>query len=85
MPNIYPGFTGGLADYTYNLDKAKELMAKAGVSGVKTTLAYNAGDPIQEPIAIIYQSALRQIGVELELKKVPAGSFYNSSPSASSR
>jgi hypothetical protein len=54
MPNIYPGFVGGLADYTYNLDKAKELMAKAGVSGIKTTLAYNAGDPIQEPIAITY-------------------------------
>ena len=32
---------------------------------------------MQEPIAIIYQSALRKIGVELELKKVPAGSFYN--------
>ncbi len=77
MPNIYPGFAGGLADYTYNLDKAKELLAKAGVTGFKTTLAYNAGDPIQEPIAIIYQSALRKIGVELELKKVPAGSFYN--------
>ena len=32
---------------------------------------------MQEPIAIIYQSALRKIGVELELKKVPAGSLYN--------
>ncbi len=40
-------------------------------------MSYNAGDPVQEPIAIIYQSALREIGVELELKKVPAGSFYN--------
>ena len=32
---------------------------------------------MQEPIAIIYQSALKKIGIELELKKVPAGSFYN--------
>lgn len=78
MPNIYPGFAGKLVDYSYNLDKAKELLARAGHgNGFKTSLAYNAGDPVQEPIAIIYQTALRQIGVELELKKVPAGSFYN--------
>jgi peptide/nickel transport system substrate-binding protein len=78
MPNIYPGFVGKLADYSYNLDKARELLKQAGhSSGFKTSLAYNAGDPVQEPIAIIYQTALRQIGVECELKKVPAGSFYN--------
>lgn len=78
MPNIYPGFTGEHYDYDYNLDKAKELLTNAGFGdGFKTTLAYNAGDPVQEPIAIIYQSALRNIGVELELRKVPAGSFYN--------
>lgn len=78
MPNIYPGFAGDFYSYEYNLEKAKELLAKAGHgSGFKTLLAYNAGDPVQEPIAIIYQSALKSIGVELELKKVPAGSFYN--------
>jgi peptide/nickel transport system substrate-binding protein len=78
MPNIYPGYAGDFFTYDYNLDKAKELLAKGGQgSGFKTTLAYNAGDPVQEPIAIIYQTALRNIGVELELKKVPAGSFYN--------
>ena len=78
MPNIYPGFSGEFYSYEHNLDKAKELLDKAGMgSGFKSTLAYNAGDPVQEPIAIIYQSALKKIGVELELKKVPAGSFYN--------
>lgn len=78
MPNIYPGFSDEFFGYEYDLDKAKELLEKAGHGGgFKTSLAYNAGDPVQEPIAIIYQSALRNIGVELELKKVPAGSFYN--------
>ena len=51
---------------------------KAGHGGgFKSTLSYNAGDPVQEPIAIIYQSALKNIGIEVELQKVPAGSFYN--------
>lgn len=78
MPNIYPGFTGDHYDYEHDLDRAQELLAEAGLGdGFRTTLSYNAGDPVQEPIAIIYQSALRQIGVELELRKVPAGSFYN--------
>lgn len=78
MPNIYPGFAGDYYTYKYDLDKAKELLAKAGVgSGFKTSLSYNAGDPVQEPIAIIYQSALKNIGIEVELNKVPAGSFYN--------
>lgn len=78
MPNIYPGFSGDFYNYEYDLDKAKALLEKAGHGGgFKSTLSYNAGDPVQEPIAIIYQSALRKIGVELELKKVPAGSFYN--------
>jgi peptide/nickel transport system substrate-binding protein len=78
MPNIYPGFVGDLVSYKQDLAKAKELLQKGGQgNGFKTTLAYNAGDPVQEPIAILYQSALREIGVELELKKIPAGAFYN--------
>ncbi|MCB1994024.1 MAG: ABC transporter substrate-binding protein [Geminicoccaceae bacterium] len=78
MPNIYPGFAGEFFEYEYDPAKAKELLAGAGFAdGFTTSLSYNAGDPVQEPIAIIYQSALREIGVELELKKVPAGSFYN--------
>lgn len=77
MPNIYPGYKE-IAPYSYDLDKAKELLAAAGVGdGFETTLSYNAGDPVQEPIAILYQSSLREIGVNLQLKKVPAGSFYN--------
>jgi peptide/nickel transport system substrate-binding protein len=77
MPNIYPGYQK-LAPYGYDLAKAKALLEQAGVGGgFKTSLSYNAGDPVQEPIAILYQSSLREIGVDLQLKKVPAGSFYN--------
>ena len=77
MPNIYPGFVASYP-YAYDPQKAKELLAAAGLpDGFSTTLAYNAGDPVQEPIAILYQSALREVGVELQLRKVPAGSFYN--------
>jgi peptide/nickel transport system substrate-binding protein len=78
MPTIYPGFTNRFWKYKYDLETAKALLKEAGLSsGFRTSLAYNAGDPIQEPIAILYQTTLRQIGVELELKKVSAATFYN--------
>jgi peptide/nickel transport system substrate-binding protein len=78
MPNIYAGFTDKYWSYKYDLERAKALLKEAGLAaGFRTTLAYNAGDPVQEPIAILYQTALREIGVELELKKVPAATFYN--------
>jgi peptide/nickel transport system substrate-binding protein len=78
MPNIYPGFTSQFWKYKYDLEMAKALLKEAGMaSGFKTSLAYNAGDPVQEPIAILYQTSLREIGVELELKKIPPATFYN--------
>jgi peptide/nickel transport system substrate-binding protein len=78
MPNIYPAFTDKFWKYTYDPEQAKALLKEAGLSsGFKTSLAYNAGDPVQESIAILYQTALRDIGVELELKKIPAATFYN--------
>ncbi|MER5171065.1 ABC transporter substrate-binding protein [Thioclava kandeliae] len=77
MPSIYPGFKP-TAQYKQDLEKAKALLAEAGLpEGFSSTLAYNAGDPIQEPMAILYQTALREIGVEISLKKIPAGTYFN--------
>ena len=78
MPWFYPSFTDKFWQYSYDVAQAKSLLKDAGLpNGFKTTLSYNAGDPVHEPIAILYQSALRQIGVELTLRKIPAGTFYN--------
>src|SRR5579875_1566018 len=77
MPYIYPMANSSYYRYGYNLEQAKRLLAQAGYpNGFKTTLSYNAGDPTQEPIALLYQTALRQIGVHIELEKLPAGVFY---------
>lgn len=79
MPDFYPGATAEFYDYDYDIEKAKALMAEAGFAdGFSTVLAYNAGDPIEEPIAIMYQTALKQIGITVELKKLPAGTFFDS-------
>ena len=78
MPSIYPDATSRFWRYKTNLAKAKAFLAQAGFPrGFKTTLSYNAGDPVQEPIAIEYQTNLRSIGVDLVLNKLPADTFYN--------
>lgn len=77
MPYIYPMADLSFFKYQYNLEQAKALLQQAGFgSGFQTTLSYNAGDPTQEPIALLIQTSLRQIGVELTLEKLPAGVFY---------
>jgi peptide/nickel transport system substrate-binding protein len=78
MPPFYPGATGEFWDYDTDLAKAKQLLAGAGFAdGFKSELAYNAGDPVEEPIAIMYQTALKEIGVDIALKKLPAGTYFD--------
>ncbi len=79
MPDIYPGFNAAYWEYgTQDLDHARELLKGAGYGdGFETTLGYNAADATQETTAILFQSALREIGVNLQLKKIPAATFYN--------
>lgn len=77
MPYIYPMADPSFFSYGYDLDKARAMLEEAGVSmPLTTTLSYNAGDPTQEPIALLIQTSLRQIGVEVTLEKLPAGVFY---------
>jgi peptide/nickel transport system substrate-binding protein len=77
MPYIYPMADQSFFDYGYDPAKAKALLTEAGFKdGFKTTLSYNAGDPTQEPISLLYQTALRQVGIDVQLDKLPAGVFY---------
>lgn len=76
MPYIYPMADESFFTYGYDIAKAKELLDKAGAKNLATTLSYNAGDPTQEPIALLIQTSLKQIGIELTLEKLPAGVFY---------
>ncbi|WP_428536030.1 ABC transporter substrate-binding protein [Rhodopila sp.] len=77
IPQGYPMADYSFFDYDENLDKAKDLLKQAGfANGFKTTISYDAGNPVQEPIALIFQTSLRRVGVEAVLDKLPAGVFY---------
>ncbi len=77
LPLGYPGRNARFFDYDEDLDKAKQLLKASGLAdGFSTTISYNAGDPVQEPIALIYQTSLRRAGINVSLDKLPAGVFY---------
>lgn len=61
---------------SYNVDQAKKLMAEAGASsGFDLTLNYNATQPGSQvdQLAILLQSQLKQIGINLKLNKLASG------------
>lgn len=51
--------------YAYDLDRAAQLLAQAGVSDLEFTLEIPSGFPDAEAIARIWQSSLAEIGVTL--------------------
>ncbi|QOF75503.1 ABC transporter substrate-binding protein (plasmid) [Aminobacter sp. SR38] len=71
IPSLYPGYVDFRAEKG-SLKQAMDLLAKADLAeGFDTQIAYSAGDPVQENVAILMQTALRQIGIRVNLQKMP--------------
>ena len=68
----WPARTG----YSDVIAKAKALMAESGVSDIDTTVSFDlgAGD-ICEPIAVLVQESLGQIGIKAAINKVPGANW----------
>jgi peptide/nickel transport system substrate-binding protein len=62
--------------YSTNPQRARQLLTEAGLgSGFRTRLTVRAGFPADEQIAVWVQSALRPIGVEVEIDKLPLAGY----------
>lgn len=61
--------------YDTNIDKAKALLAEAGMpDGFSTTFSFDLSQAtIAEPIAILIQESLGKVGIKVDIQKVPAG------------
>ncbi len=58
--------------YAFDLDKAKELMAKSGFpDGFSTTLQYPAGYDYYRQLALLMQNEFAEIGIKLKLVELP--------------
>ncbi|MBZ9799870.1 ABC transporter substrate-binding protein [Mesorhizobium sp. ES1-4] len=76
VSEIYPAYTEEAFAYDDNVEKAKELLAKAGYpEGFKTQIGYRTGEPIEEQIAVILKTSFARAGIDAELVKLPASSL----------
>jgi peptide/nickel transport system substrate-binding protein len=62
--------------YVTDIEKAKALMAESGASNIETTISYDlgAGD-VGEPVSVLLQEALGQIGIKTTINKVPGANW----------
>ena len=63
--------------YRTDLEKAKQLLSEAGfANGFETSLAFSLDVAVtQEPICLLVQESLAQLGVRVTLNKVPGANF----------
>jgi peptide/nickel transport system substrate-binding protein len=63
--------------YDTDMAKAKALMAEAGFgNGLETTISFDLGQGVvNEPIAILIQESLGQIGIKTTINKVPGANW----------
>ncbi|MCU1380316.1 MAG: extracellular solute-binding protein family 5, partial [Acidimicrobiales bacterium] len=70
------GFDPYLRPYTYDPERARQLLREAGHgNGFTTTLAYSAAEPLGAPVGAQLRSAYRDVGVTLELEALPPSTF----------
>jgi peptide/nickel transport system substrate-binding protein len=62
--------------YKTDIAKAKALMAESGASEIDSVISFDLGDAVNsEPIAVLIQESLGQIGIKLDINKVPGANW----------
>lgn len=70
------GYTDEFDVYDYNPERARELLAEAGVSDLSFTLAYGAGRYLLDSeVVTVVQSQLADIGVDVEIQAMEWAQF----------
>jgi peptide/nickel transport system substrate-binding protein len=65
--------------YVTDLGKARQLLAEGGyANGFETTLSFDLGFAVvNEPLCILVQESLAQIGIKVTINKVPGANWRN--------
>ncbi len=78
VPFGHWGHDESLFRYSTDLDKARELLSRAGYpkGGLKLLLTYTTGDEAQKKMAELFKSELAKIKVDLEVRGMPFASQW---------
>lgn len=65
--------------YSTDMAKAKALLAEAGYpNGLETTLSFDLGlAGVNEPLCILVQESLAQLGIKVSIQKIPGANWRN--------
>jgi len=62
--------------YSTDIGKAKVLMQEAGAGAIDTAISFDLGDAVNsEPIAVLIQESLGQIGITTTINKIPGSNW----------
>jgi len=70
MPPTYPGYDPRWYKYTYNIEKAKALLAEAGVENLTFELTVPSTDAAQTSASVSLKDAMAKAGITVEIKQV---------------
>lgn len=73
IPPWFPGATDQYWQYETNLAKAKQLLAP--LQGQSITLPYSDANGTLQSLAIVIQTALKAVGLDIQLQLTPAATF----------
>ena len=65
-------------DYPYDPEKAKKLLADAGVKGLTLDLLVTAGDSVHDQIAVMVKDQLGKVGIAVNIVKQEEGQQWDS-------
>jgi peptide/nickel transport system substrate-binding protein len=74
-PESYPAYIDYFPYYPGDLDKAQALMTEAGQGPFSVKLALNASRPDHEQLAVLLQTQLKKIGVDIQIDKMTAAKY----------
>lgn len=81
----YAGHDSSLFQYSYNIDKAKEELAQSqyadSLADYPITIAWSADVPDEEKLCLLLQAACAQVGITLEIQKLPFATLIADSAS----
>lgn len=67
--------TNDVTTYDNDVEKAKELLASAGISNLKLRFIVSSGNKAQEAAALYVQQKLKDVGIEVELQSLDASAY----------
>jgi peptide/nickel transport system substrate-binding protein len=71
LPKGLWGQDPGIFKYSYDINKARELLTQAGVQGGNLTITYVSEDNVERQIAELLQSKFAELGFTLRIQAMP--------------